>query len=182
MLCEIDIRSDDPWKGGKTYIVPITTAVAVLLQSEENDTDYVFTYEAKRNDKHGHKKRYPLTHTVVRWYWEKLNLGKRWHDVRHTFGTRLYGVSKDIHLVQRAMNHSNIHTTMRYVHADREHVREAMERLPFISLNEPSADRRNPSTSVPSAEILKFPKSQQKQFGAADWTRTNTDFSASTSS
>ena len=39
---------------------------------------------------------------MVRYYWEALRLGKRWHDVRHTFGTRLYGISKDIHLVQRA--------------------------------------------------------------------------------
>jgi integrase len=64
---------------------------------------------------------------VVRYYWEQLGLGKRWHDVRHTFSTRLYG----IHLVQWAMNHSNVATTMKYVHTDREDVREAMEKLPF---------------------------------------------------
>lgn len=184
---EISFRGKSRRPGGKTYIVPITKAVEQLLKTLQGHNEtFVFTYEAKRNDKHGHKKgeRYPLTANVVRNNWEALSLGKRWHDVRHTFGTRLYSVSKDIHLVQRAMNHSNIQTTMKYVHANNEDVREAMEKLPssFMSLNENSADSHNPSTSVPSAEILRFPKSQQKQIGAADWTRTNTDFSASTSS
>ena len=74
------------------------------------------------------------------------NNAARWHDVRHTFGTRLYVISVDIHLVQRAMNHSNVATTMRYVHTDREDIREAMEKLPFRKANDPSArtwERRN---------------------------------------
>jgi hypothetical protein len=78
----------------------------------------------------------------VRYYWDSLDLGKRWHDVRHTFGTRLYGISKDIHLVQRAMNHTDINTTMRYVHTNREDIKAAMEQLdqPFMSMNERSAE------------------------------------------
>jgi hypothetical protein len=62
--------------------------------------------------------------------------------VRHTFGTRLYGISKDIHLVQRAMNHTDINTTMRYVHTNREDIKAAMEQLdkPFMSMNERSAE------------------------------------------
>ncbi|WP_424617629.1 tyrosine-type recombinase/integrase [Bradyrhizobium sp.] len=73
--------------------------------------------------------RYPLTKPLVRCYWEKLDLEKRWHDLRHTFGTRLYRETKDIHLVQRAMNHSDVQTTMRYVHTDHSDVQEAMEKL-----------------------------------------------------
>jgi len=111
-----------------------------------NRVHWAKSYLGKANDKHGHQRgaRYPLTRRVVRHYWEKFNLGKRWHDVRHTFGTRLYEISKDIHLVQRAMNHSDVKTTMRYVHADNKDVREAMEKLPFMNVNIRSANRHNP--------------------------------------
>jgi len=132
--------------GGKIYIIPITEPITLVLKGQEgNHPEFVFTFEAKRNDRQGHRqgRRYPLTHHVVRYYWEALRLGKRWHDVRHTFGTRLYGISKDIHLVQRAMKHSNVATTMKYVHTNREDVREAMEKLPFRKVNGPSANEHS---------------------------------------
>jgi len=130
---------------------------------------------------HGHRqgRRYPLTHHVVRYYWEALRLGKRWHDVRHTFGTRLYGISKDIHLVQPAMNHSNVATTMKYVHTNREDVREAMEKLPFRKVNDPSANERNQDKFGQHANVVIL---QRKQSGAVERTRTSTPRGASTSS
>jgi hypothetical protein len=39
------------------------------------------------------------------------------------------------------MNHSNVATTMKYVHTDREDVREATEKLRFRNMNENSAKR-----------------------------------------
>jgi integrase len=180
---EISFRGKSRRPGGKTYIIPITSAVQKLLSSCRGHHDeFVFTFVASRA--HGGRKaghRYPIKLGVVRYYWEKLNLGKRWHDVRHTFGTRLYGVSKDIHLVQRAMNHSNVQTTLRYVHANHEDVREAMEKLPtaFISLNEPSADRHDLFSSKKNKNIVNL---KDYQIGAVERTRTSTPFGASTSS
>jgi integrase len=39
----------------------------------------------------------------------------RFHDLRHTFGTRVIGVA-DIHRVQEWMGHANVQTTMQYLH------------------------------------------------------------------
>lgn len=39
----------------------------------------------------------------------------RFHDLRHTFGTRVIGVA-DIRRVQEWMGHADIKTTMRYLH------------------------------------------------------------------
>lgn len=118
--------------GGKAYIVPLTSQIEGLLEGEwGNHHDSVFTFRARRTSRWGYEKgyRYPLTKALVRAYWEKLDLDKRWHDLRHTFGTRLYQETKDIHLVQRAMNHADVNTTMRYVHTDLSDIQQAMEKL-----------------------------------------------------
>jgi integrase len=55
----------------------------------------------------------------------------RFHDLRHTFGTRMIAKA-DIRRVQEWMGHSNIQTTMRYLHyaprsEDAELVAEAFQ-------------------------------------------------------
>ncbi|SHH48036.1 tyrosine-type recombinase/integrase [Bradyrhizobium erythrophlei] len=118
--------------GGKQYTVPLTGMIEGVLEGEwGNHIDRVFTFVARRTSRWGYEagKRYPLTKPLVRNYWEKLGLEKRWHDLRHTFGTRLYQESKDIHLVQRAMNHADVNTTMRYIHTDVSDIRQQMENM-----------------------------------------------------
>jgi integrase len=175
---EISFRGKSRRPGGKTYIVPLTTQVRELLSSlKGHHPEFVFTHTAPRNTKHGHRKgeRYPLTDHITRYYWEALDLGKRWHDVRHTFGTRLYRVSRDLHLVQRAMNHSDIHTTQRYVHMDHEDIRDAMESLPFINMNKPSVIEHNADTiKGPLEDPPNVINLQSYQHGAQERTRTST--------
>lgn len=128
----ISFRGKSKRPGGKAYVIPLTNVVAGLLLHERgHDDEYVFTYEPTRNSHWGYEKgkRYPLTQHVIRRAWEKLETGKRWHDIRHTFGTRLYQDSKDVFLVQRAMNHADIATTQRYVHTDLQDVAAAMNKM-----------------------------------------------------
>lgn len=129
----ITFRGKSRRPGGKTYIVPITGQIeGVLRQEWNNHPEYVFTFKAKKtNNRWGYTQgvRYPITRPLIRAYWRRLGLQKRWHDLRHTFGTRLYNETKDIHLVQRAMNHSDVNTTMRYVHTDMSDVAAALEKL-----------------------------------------------------
>ena len=42
--------------------------------------------------------------------------GTRFHDLRHTFASWLLEASGDLKLVQQALGHSQIETTMRYAH------------------------------------------------------------------
>ena len=127
----ITFRGKSRLPGGKTYVIPLTGLVRSLLETERHHPEFVFTFISRRTNRWGYVAghRYPLTKPIIRDYWERLGLDKRWHDVRHTFGTRLYRDTKDVHLVQRAMNHSDIATTMRYVHTDLTDVAEAMDKM-----------------------------------------------------
>jgi integrase len=60
----------------------------------------------------------------------------RWHDLRHTFATWLRQEGAPLEVVQRALGHKHITTTMRYAHvADRE-LQEALHRVPSFSPSE----------------------------------------------
>lgn len=51
---------------------------------------------------------------------------KNFHSLRHTFAIKLYGKSKDLRLVQRALGHKSINTTLRY--ADVVDVQEKLQK------------------------------------------------------
>ena len=51
----------------------------------------------------------------------------RFHDLRHTFGTRAVDGGASISAVKEVMGHVDIGTTMRYVHATDEGKRRAVE-------------------------------------------------------
>ena len=49
------------------------------------------------------------------------------HTLRHTFATDIYRQTKNIRLVQKALGHSNLATTMIYTHIIDEELEEAMK-------------------------------------------------------
>jgi len=51
----------------------------------------------------------------------------RFHDLRHTFGTRAVDNGASIAAVQKVMGHKSIQTTMQYVHATDEGKRRVVE-------------------------------------------------------
>ena len=51
------------------------------------------------------------------------------HSLRHTFATHLYSQTRDILMVQRALGHRDISTTMVYTHLLDSSLEEALERL-----------------------------------------------------
>jgi len=54
--------------------------------------------------------------------------GVSFHSLRHTCGTRLAEMEKDISTISKALGHSSIDMSMRYVHP-KESVRRAMDEL-----------------------------------------------------
>ena len=53
----------------------------------------------------------------------------RFHDLRHTVGTRLAQANIPVPVIREILAHSDIKTTMRYVHTAREEVQRAMQVL-----------------------------------------------------
>jgi integrase len=103
-------------KSGKVRSVPMAPDVAEALAKLgrrpdwSSDDDLVFAGEWGRYlDGSALRRRYDAA-------LERAGLRKlRFHDLRHTFGTRMIGKA-DIRRVQEWMGHASIQTTMQYLH------------------------------------------------------------------
>lgn len=125
-------------KGRRRVVFPITPAVrGILFPLQGQHGEFVFTYVAVYGNKRLGRvrgQRYPLTYTGAKTAWQRLRTGSglkdfRFHDFRHDFGTKLLRDSGNLKLVQKALNHRDIKSTLRYAHVLDEDVAVAVERL-----------------------------------------------------
>lgn len=59
--------------------------------------------------------------------------GVRFHDLRHTFASRLVLRGADIETIRSLLGHSSLSVTQKYVHSGRDDARQAVESLPVLS-------------------------------------------------
>lgn len=52
----------------------------------------------------------------------------RFHDLRHTVGTRLAEKGVPVAVIKEVLAHSDIQTTMRYIHITQNHLKDAVQR------------------------------------------------------
>jgi len=123
-------------KGGGTRFVPMdANAIAILQLADPNGVE---VFDCTNRRKH----------------WEKaLRLASitdfRWHDMRHTFATWLGHKGAGIHVIQQALGHSKIETTMRYLHVIRGDVAAAVNRLPALIEGKVVPMKRNDGEAEP---------------------------------
>jgi site-specific recombinase XerD len=124
-LARNDIKVVRP-KGGKDQHIPINAKARRALQDLKAlapKSEFV----CPANDYHQHRG----------WWLAVLKaaaLGDfHWHDLRHTFASRLVMSGVDIFTVCRLMRHQNVQTTMRYTHLADKHLAAAVGRLEGVT-------------------------------------------------
>jgi integrase len=121
----LDVINVKRTKSGKGRTVPMTPRVRETLKSlcEDGDGKYVFanseTGKAITDVKHS------FTSAVRAAGIEDFTF----HDLRHTFGTRLAASGADVVKIRELMGHASITTTMRYMHASDSGKRDAIARM-----------------------------------------------------
>ena len=125
-------------KGGRRVVFPITDTIReILYPLQGQHPEFVFTYVVVYGNKRLHRvrgQRYPLTLTGTKSAWQRMRAKSgvkdfRFHDYRHDFGTKLLRDSGNLKLVQKAMNHRDIKSTLRYAHVLDEDVASAVENV-----------------------------------------------------
>lgn len=110
-------------KSGRIRHVPINNALFATLKNlkRENKTGFVFRY---KGDGIG-----DIKTGFLRAIRRSGIPPCRFHDLRHTFATRLVLAGVDLATVKDLLGHASISTTMRYAHPAPEHHRRAVEQI-----------------------------------------------------
>lgn len=128
-------------KGRRMRTIPMSKAIYDLLWAQQGKhPEYVFTYVSaytRKTTRHGQSyvkgERYPLSlegfATAFETACAKAGVTNfRRHDMRHTAASRA-ARGGSLKAVQLLLGHSKIDMTMRYVHANLEDVRDALDNM-----------------------------------------------------
>jgi integrase len=135
-------------KGGQRVVFPITKAIReILFPLQGQHPEFVFTYVAMYGNRRLGRvrgQRYPLTLNGARTAWQRIRAKSgvkdfRFHDFRHDFGTKILRKTGNLKLAQKAMNHRDIKSTLRYAHVLDSDVAAAVEAV---------AESRNKSRTI----------------------------------
>ena len=133
-------------KNGEKRTVPLNEAVMELLKEKSRvrslTTDLVFHSGAHTAIDLGNLRR-AFGVAIKKARIEDFHF----HDLRHTFATRLVQAGVDVYKVQRLLGHKTPTMTQRYAHHSTESLRDGVEVLDRVRLL--SATAQNPAQTVP---------------------------------
>jgi integrase len=121
-------------KRGRSRTLPMTDETHDLLWSlKDHHPASVFTYVVKR-PRPGQVRgsRAPITDAGFRTEWRRARARAgvadfRFHDTRHTAATRLMRATGNLKMAQQLLGHTEIATTARYAHVQKDDLRAGME-------------------------------------------------------
>lgn len=153
-------------KGGDPHKFPLSLALVQLIleQPQVDDCPFVFTYVCerpapKRKDRPARRKgvRYPFSQQGWdrKWRQAMTDAGVvdfKFHDLRHTTATRIIRDSGNLKAVSNLLGHTDIRTSSRYAHVDKDDLRLIMEEAESRNttgkrLTATAETRTNPSES-----------------------------------
>jgi len=106
-----------------------------VLPLRGHHPEFVFTYVAVRTrGERVRGERQPLTYNELKTTWRRLvSAAKvadfRFHDKRHDLATKLLRKTGNLKLVQKALNHRNIKTTLKYAHVLDDEVAAGLQQV-----------------------------------------------------
>lgn len=143
---QLEMRTKSKRPGGSIRTVPLTDSLVALLANESGKhPTRVFTYlpEKKRGLRRAGE---PCPFSIGGWAaaWRKALKDAgisdfRFHDLRHTTGTRVLRATGNLKAVKEVLGHRDIKSTMRYAHLDTADIRRAMEAAAALDPTHPSA-------------------------------------------
>lgn len=147
-------------KHGERRYVPINSSAKLALETLQRQSDasgYVIPGQSGTRNKDPRR----TFEAAVK---ESGILKFRYHDIRHTFASRLVMAGVDLRTVQELMGHKTIAMTIRYSHLAPSHQKEAIERLvshalplvntvPTDTRTDTSHFERNSDGTVGSAQV-----------------------------
>jgi len=109
-------------KNGNYKVIPMTLRLHETLKTRQKGVEHIGTLV------------FPYHELAVRGAWDRVLentkiTGVRFHDLRHTFGSRLAQQGVDILRIKELMGHKSINMTMRYAHLNTENLRAAISKL-----------------------------------------------------
>lgn len=118
-------------KNSESRMIPINTDLLKLLSELKQDPVYQYVI----CDKAGNQLK-----TFKNSFYSALKKSGikycRFHDLRHTFASRLVMGGVDIVTVKELMGHKDINMTLRYSHPTPEHKKSAVEEINIINFSE----------------------------------------------
>jgi integrase len=132
-------------KGGDEIKRPLTVTLLALIANQPRVGPFVFTYVCKKSrGKRRAGERYPMTATVLKTAMkgamEEAEIeGFRFHDFRHTRGTRIVRNTGSLAAAKAALAHRSINTTLRYAHVLDDDVRNALDASESRTITEPTS-------------------------------------------
>ena len=141
-------------KGDDEMFFPMNSEMVALLSARpranhKDSADFVFTYLNHRTKVPERKRIVTGGGGISEDFRDALRLAKipafRFHDLRHTFGTRLLRKTRNLKLVSKLMGHKSIETTMRYAHVLDDDLRAGVEG--FSALQAPESRKKSRSKS-----------------------------------
>lgn len=138
----------DDTKSGKRREIPVNSTVQATLKGiiRRLDSPYVFVNSETVHERPPVKEGDPKRPAIGRYLGVKRSFATacrkakikdfHFHDLRHTFASRLVMNGVDIVTVSKLLGHANLIMTLRYAHLAPNHLKNAVDVLCNLSANQ----------------------------------------------